>query len=381
MAGIYFHIPFCKQACHYCDFHFVTSLKYKEDMLRAMHKELRLQQAAGFFPSGQTLNSVYFGGGTPSILETHEIASLLALCHDLFDLSSISEVTLEANPDDLSPQKIAGLKQAGVNRLSIGVQSFFDEDLQWMNRAHVAAEAEAAIRAAQDGGIENITADLIYGYPLLTDKKWEQNIQTMVDLGIPHISAYSMTVEPRTALGTLVKRGKEKDMSDEQSATQFERLMERLEDAGYLHYEVSNWAKPGREAVHNGNYWKGEPYLGIGPSAHSFDGTCRQWNVANNAKYMQGLAGEVLPEVEREELTPANRLNEYIMTSLRTSWGLDLNKVRAEFDEEMWKPLAQALTQLEMGGLVKAREDQEGVFVLTKSGLMLADRIASDLFI
>lgn len=381
MAGIYFHIPFCKQACHYCDFHFVTSLKYKEDMLRAMHKELRLQQAAGFFPTGQTLNSVYFGGGTPSILETHEIASLLALCHDLFDLSSISEVTLEANPDDLSPQKIAGLKQAGVNRLSIGVQSFFDEDLQWMNRAHVAAEAEAAIRAAQDGGIENITADLIYGYPLLTDKKWEQNIQTMVDLGIPHISAYSMTVEPRTALGTLVKRGKEKDMSDEQSATQFERLMERLEDAGYLHYEVSNWAKPGREAVHNGNYWKGEPYLGIGPSAHSFDGTCRQWNVANNAKYMQGLAGEVLPEVEREELTPANRLNEYIMTSLRTSWGLDLNKVRAEFDEEMWKPLAQALTQLEMGGLVKAREDQEGVFVLTKSGLMLADRIASDLFI
>lgn len=350
-------------------------------MLQVMHKELRLQHAAGFFPAGQALNSVYFGGGTPSILETDEIAALLALCQELFAVSSPYEVTLEANPDDLSPQKIAGFKQAGVNRLSIGVQSFFDEDLKWMNRAHVAAEAEAAIRAAQDGGIENITADLIYGYPLLTDAKWEQNIQTMIDLGIPHISAYSMTVEPRTALGTWVRRGKEKGMNEEQSATQFERLMERLEDAGYLHYEVSNWAKPGREAVHNGNYWKGQPYLGIGPSAHSYDGTGRQWNVANNGEYMRGLAGDVLPAVEREELKPADRLNEYIMTSLRTSWGLDLDKVKAEFEPELWRPLAKGLSQLEAGGLVKTKEENDAIYVLTKSGILLADRIASDLFI
>lgn len=386
MAGIYFHIPFCKQACHYCDFHFVTSLKYKEDMLRAMEKELRWQHDAGFFATGTPIESIYFGGGTPSILEPGEIAHLLALCGKLFDTSALREVTLEANPDDLTAIRIAGFREAGIDRLSIGVQSFFEEDLRWMNRAHGAGEAETAIRLAQEAGLDNITADLIYGFPLLTDAKWEHNIATMTGLGIPHISAYSMTVEPRTALGTWVRRGQEPAMDEEQSARQFELLMQRLAEKGYEHYEISNWALPGREAVHNGNYWKGQPYLGIGPSAHSYDGQYRHWNVANNAKYIQSIRESGRPAAERELLSVSDRFNEYVMTSLRTSWGLDLNWVKQQFDPVYWQPLEEGLRNFESQGLIGIKNQgtenpgESGVFVLTRAGKFLADRIASDLF-
>ncbi|HLW49720.1 MAG TPA: radical SAM family heme chaperone HemW [Sphingobacteriaceae bacterium] len=395
-AGIYFHIPFCKQACHYCDFHFVTSLKYKKDMLRAMEKELHYRWETGFFPEKTSIESIYFGGGTPSLLEPGEVVRLLERCSKWFDTSSLGEVTLEANPDDLTWEKIVGLRDAGVNRLSIGVQSFFDEDLRWMNRAHRAEEAEAAIRLAQENGIENITADLIYGFPLLSDQKWERNIQTMTGLGIPHISAYSMTVEPKTALGTWVRRGQESPMDEDQAARQFEWLMQRLEEKGYEHYEISNWAIPGREAVHNGNYWKGNKYLGIGPSAHSFDGNSRYWNVANNSKYIKSLQDSGLPAAEQEILSTADRFNEYIMTSLRTSWGLDLNWVRRTFEPEYWQPLKAGLRAFEKQGLVREKdpdptteqaesssdqaESTPGAFVLTQAGKLLADRIASDLF-
>lgn len=379
-AGIYFHIPFCKQACHYCDFHFVTSLKYKEEMLRYMEQELQYHLKTGFFPEHTLIESIYFGGGTPSILAPREIDRLLSLCSKWFDTSQLKEVTLEANPDDLSKEKILGFRDAGIDRLSIGVQSFFDEDLQWMNRAHRAEEAKTAICQAQDAGLENITADLIYGFPLLSDEKWEQNIATMTGLGIPHISAYSMTVESRTALGTWVRKGQEPPMDEEQSARQFELLMQRLAGKGYEHYEISNWAQPGREAVHNGNYWKGHPYLGIGPSAHSFDGNCRYWNVANNAKYMQALQQTGIPATEKETLSTTDRFNEYVMTSLRTSWGLDLNWVKQNFGPEYWQPLLQGLRNFEKQGWINEKAQERELFVLSRSGKLLADRIASDLF-
>lgn len=390
-VGIYFHIPFCKQACHYCDFHFVTSLKQKEEMLAAMEQELLWQSQQSFFNSSVKIQTIYFGGGTPSLLNGEEIRRLMDCCAKYFNLSELNEVTLEANPDDLQGSKIQDFQKAGINRLSIGVQSFFEEDLRWMNRAHGAGEAELAIKTAQDAGLINITADLIYGYPLLTDEKWEENIRTMVKLGVPHISAYSMTVEPKTALGAWVKRGKEPAMDEEQSARQFERLMEILDESGFLHYEISNWAKPGYLAVHNSNYWKGVPYLGIGPSAHGFNGQKRYWNVPNNARYMNHLQESGEPLFEEELLSPTDHYNEYIMTSLRTIWGVDLDYVKATFPNSHSEALEKDLNRLESQGLVKRMscennisepglESKATAYVLTQSGKLIADRIASDLF-
>lgn len=390
-GGIYFHIPFCKQACHYCDFHFVTSLKHKEEMLAAMEQELQWHKQHSYFDSSVKIQTIYFGGGTPSLLDAEEIRRFMDRCAMYFDLSELSEVTLEANPDDLLESKIHGFQKAGINRLSLGVQSFFEEDLRWMNRAHGAGEAERSIKAAQDAGLSNITADLIYGYPLLRDEKWEQNIRTMIQLGVPHISAYSMTVEPKTALGTWVKRGKEPAMDEEQSARQFERLMELLDESGFLHYEISNWAKPGYLAVHNSNYWRGVPYLGIGPSAHGFNGQKRYWNVPNNAKYINHLHETGEPLFEDELLSPTDRFNEYLMTSLRTFWGLDLEYVKATFPKSHSEALEKDLNRFEIMGLVKRVSSENNIseqgleskttaYVLTKSGKLIADRIASDLF-
>lgn len=375
MSGIYFHIPFCKQACHYCDFHFVTSLRQKKDLLEAMKSELAMRKEE-LHGTGSTLQSIYFGGGTPSLLEADEIADLLAWCDSLFDCSQLREVTLEANPDDLSATKSRALKAAGITRLSIGVQSFFEEDLRWMNRAHNAEEAKSAIREAQDAGLANITADLIYGYPLLTDEKWASNIRSMVELGIPHISAYSMTVEPRTALGTWVRRGQEPPMDDDQSARQFEALMRHLAMSGYDHYEISNWAKPGYEAVHNTQYWKGTPYLGIGPSAHSFDGRMRSWNVANNPQYIAQIQSGERPS-EHEILGEEDRFNEYVMLSLRTKWGLDLAFVQANFTPAMHAHLLQGVQPFIEDGNLSV---DDGNIVLTPQGKLLADHIAASLF-
>jgi oxygen-independent coproporphyrinogen-3 oxidase len=390
-GGIYFHIPFCKQACHYCDFHFVTSLKHKNDLLQCMEKELRWRKSSGFFNESTEITSIYFGGGTPSLLSGDEVKRLLELCASLYNVDGLIEVTLEANPDDLSLEKLRALKEAGVNRLSIGVQSFFAEDLIWMNRAHGAGEAEEAIQRAQEVGITNITADLIYGYPLLTDEKWAQNISTMLELGVPHISAYSMTVEPKTALGTWVKKGVQMPMDEDQSARQFEQLMARLSEAGFIHYEISNWARPGFAAVHNSNYWKQVPYLGIGPSAHAFDGKHRFWNIANNAKYMNAFQQDqppTAPTVEMETLSITDRFNEYIMTSLRTIWGIDMHYVKNTFPLSHWGPMEIALNRLEKEGCVNKSSESEKssfgeantVFTLTNSGKLIADRIASDLF-
>ncbi len=374
MAGIYFHIPFCKQACHYCDFHFSTSLKQRDAMLEAMHAELALQSD---YLAGQSIATIYFGGGTPSLLAADDIQRLIDRVAQLFGIQTGAEITLEANPDDLDRATVLALKRhAAVNRFSIGIQSFFAEDLRWMNRAHDADEAQQAIGHVQDAGFDNITADLIFGYPLLTESKWQYNVGRLVALGIPHISAYGMTVEPRTALAAFIRKGRQSPMDDEQAAGQFEYLMDTLEAAGYEQYEISNFARPGRHARHNSNYWKGIPYLGIGPSAHAFDGHARQWNVRNNARYIRAIQAGQVP-FEREELRPMDRLNEYIMTALRTAWGLDLDVVTQRFGGEYAHTLYKGLEPFVANDAVSLTGQ---VATLTRKGKLLADYIAAELF-
>jgi oxygen-independent coproporphyrinogen III oxidase len=372
MAGIYIHIPFCKQACYYCDFHFSTSLTYKAQLLDALQREIKLQKD---FLGGQTIETIYFGGGTPSLLAGEEISRLIIAITDLHTVSSDAEITLEANPDDLDLQRIRALKQTPVNRFSIGIQSFFDEDLAWMNRAHRSSQAEDSVKRSQDAGFENITADLIYGYPLLTDQKWKHNLDKIFEMQIPHVSSYSMTVEPRTALASFIKKKEQPPMSEDQSAAQFLELMDAMQMHGFEHYEISNFSRPGHHSRHNTNYWKGVKYLGIGPSAHSYDGQKRQWNIASNAKYMEAVAAGSIP-AEIEILTETNRLNEYIMTSLRTIWGLEtakLNEIARGASDQLLK---EASKYLEKGWL----HMQNDTIYLTRTGKLYADHIASALF-
>jgi oxygen-independent coproporphyrinogen-3 oxidase len=372
MAGIYIHIPFCKQACHYCDFHFSTSLAYKAELLQALEQEIRLQKN---FLNGETIETIYFGGGTPSLLEGEQISRLINTITDLHSVSSGAEITLEANPDDLDPKKLSALRQTPVNRFSIGIQSFFDDDLIWMNRAHRSNEAESSVKRAQDAGFENITVDVIYGYPLLTDAKWKVNLDKVFDLQVAHVSAYSMTIEPRTALASFIKNKKQPPMNEEQSSEQFIQLMEAMQAQEFEHYEISNFSKPGHYSRHNTNYWKGVKYLGIGPSAHSFDGETRQWNIANNARYIQAIEGKTVP-AEIEILTEENRLNEYIMTSLRTQWGLSLEQLNLIAKGASEPLLKEAEEFLEKGWIIQKEE----TIYLTQAGKLYADHIASELF-
>ncbi|MDB5111858.1 MAG: coproporphyrinogen oxidase [Mucilaginibacter sp.] len=372
MAGIYLHIPFCKQACHYCDFHFSTSLQYKPELLQALVKEIELQK--NYF-TGETIETIYFGGGTPSILEAGEIQLLIDTITRLHSVSSTAEITLEANPDDLNKAKLLTLLQTPINRFSIGIQSFFDEDLAWMNRVHRAAEAEASVKRAQDIGFENLTIDLIYGYPLLTDQKWKHNLDKVFELSVPHVSSYSMTVEPNTALASFINKNKQPAMNEQQSAGQFNLLMEAMQLHGFEHYEISNFCKPNHYSKHNSNYWKGVKYLGIGPSAHSYNGEIRQWNVANNAKYIQAIVENKLP-AETEVLTETNRLNEYIMTSLRTMWGLDLDKLNAIAAASANEVLKAAQSYFERGWIAQ----KNNIIYLTPTGKLYADHIAAALF-
>jgi oxygen-independent coproporphyrinogen-3 oxidase len=292
-------------------------------------------------------------------------------------VSSNAEITIEANPDDLNPQRVKELRQTLINRFSIGIQSFFEEDLRWMNRAHSAIEAQSSIKRVQDAGFENITADLIYGYPLLSNPKWEHNIQELIQLHIPHISSYAMTVEPATALSTFIKKGEQKAMDEGQSAAQFLILMEQLKEAGFEHYEISNFAKPGSYSKHNSNYWEGVSYLGIGPSAHSFNGESRQWNISNNAKYIDQIQNGKIPS-ETEVLTKENRINEYIMTSLRTSKGMDLNKIKDQFGSDYANEIKNNLEPLTEKNWILMNEE---LITLTTDGKLFADHIASELFI
>ncbi|HTM97659.1 MAG TPA: radical SAM family heme chaperone HemW [Pedobacter sp.] len=373
MAGIYIHIPFCKKACTYCDFHFSTSLKYADEMVDAICQEIKLKRDR---LQGEIIGSIYFGGGTPSVLSAKAYEKIFNALTTHFTIASNAEITMEANPDDLDAQKIVSLRQLPVNRFSIGIQSFFEEDLIWMNRAHTATEAESCIKRSQDAGFENLSIDLIYGYPLLTDQKWLANIQQAIELKTPHISAYSLTVEPRTALANAIKKGQQPGLDDEQSAAQFLMLSQHLTKGGFEHYEISNYSLPGRYAVHNTNYWRGVPYLGIGPSAHGFNGATRYLNVANNAKYLAALNSLTLPETI-EELSITNQFNEYIMTSLRTQWGVDLAKITVDFGKYYTEQtLLQAAEFIDNGKLIKL----DNKITLSETGKLFADGLAVELF-
>jgi len=371
----YFHIPFCKQACHYCDFHFSTSLKYKEELLDAMLKEIELRAS---YLEDKKVESLYFGGGTPSILEAKEIDKLIGQVANYFEISSGAEITLEANPDDLDKKKVQDLRNTEINRFSIGIQSFYEEDLIWMNRAHNSEEARSSIMRVQDAGFENITCDLIYGFPLLTNTKWKGNMQQLIDLDVPHISSYSMTVEKKTALAHMINKGSTPALNEEQSAEQMLMLVDTLTSSGYEHYEISNFAKPDRYARHNSNYWKGNSYLGIGPSAHSFNGTSRSWNIANNALYIKGILAKELP-LETEQLSKNDRFNEYVMTSLRTKWGIDKKYVEHEFGSDFLNSLLKNIEEYVYNKDVNISD--QGIITLTPTGKLLADQIASELFI
>ena len=373
MAGLYIHIPFCKQACHYCNFHFSTSLKQKDEMITAILQELALRKT---YVRSEMLDTIYFGGGTPSLLSQADLALIFEKINQLYSIQEKAEITLETNPDDLSKEKLIELKNTPINRLSIGVQSFFEADLQFMNRAHNATEAITCIQNAQALGFNNLTVDLIYGSPTTTNANWEQNIQTVLDFDIPHISCYCLTVEPNTALDHFVKKGKAAAVDDEKAAQQFEILMATLKTAGYEHYEISNFAKPGWHAQHNSNYWLGATYLGIGPAAHSFNGTSRQWNVAHNTKYIQAITVNQ-PAFEKEILSKEQQYNEYILTALRTKWGCDINKIAnwgKEFKTHFQKISQDYLTK-------KLIQQKNNIFTLTDNGKLLADKIAMELFI
>lgn len=380
MPGIYLHIPFCKQACHYCNFHFSTSLKQKPELVQAIVKELELRQD---YLNGAALTSIYFGGGTPSLLSEAELNLIFEKIYSLFKVASDAEITLEANPDDLTFEKLQSLRQTPVNRLSIGIQSFAEADLQFMNRAHNASEAKICIENALQAGFENLTVDLIYGSPTTSDAQWIENIETVVNYGIPHISCYALTVEEKTALAHFVKVGKAPAVDEEQAARQFEILMQVLGNKGYEHYEISNFAKPGWYARHNSSYWFGEPYLGIGPAAHSFDGNnTRQWNVANNALYVKQLQDQTGFEnlsglAEKEMLTPAQRYNEYVMTTLRTMWGARLDQIEAMGARFSAHFLKIVIPFIAKGWVIQ----KDKTFTLSQEGKLLADFIASELFI
>lgn len=372
MSGIYIHIPFCKQACHYCNFHFSTTLKSKGDLVSAICKEIIIQKN---YLKEKSLTSIYFGGGTPSLLTDEELGQIFDTLNEVFTWTAQTEITLEANPDDITLEKLNSFKKWGINRLSIGIQSFFNEDLIWMNRAHNAQEAQTCIKMAQDAGFDNITIDLIYGSPTTSHEMWAENIKTALSLDIPHISSYCLTVEEGTALHHHVKKGKKMSPDSDVASRQFTTLIENLTTSGYEHYEISNFAKPEKYAIHNTNYWKGAQYLGIGPSAHSFDGRSRSWNIAHNQKYMQSLLENIIPS-EREELSPSTRYNEYVMTGLRTMWGVKLDEING-FGSEFVPYFLEGIQDEIKKGFVTQDEHK---YTLTQVGKHFADGIASNLF-
>ncbi|HET6225582.1 MAG TPA: radical SAM family heme chaperone HemW [Bacteroidia bacterium] len=385
MAGIYIHIPFCKQACYYCDFHFSTSLKNKLSFLKALEKEIALRK--DFFLHEKTTNkkidTIYFGGGTPSMLEVSELMGIFEILHKYFEIDKHAEITLEANPDDLSIQKLRDLKATPLNRLSIGIQSFYDEDLHLMNRAHNAKEALTVVQHAQDNDFNNISIDLIYGIPTLTHQHWEQNLRRAFDLDVKHISAYCLTVEPKTALDKLIATGKIKNVDEQHSSEQFEMMLKEMKSNDFQQYEISNFCKDQFYSRHNSNYWLKENYLGLGPSAHSYNGRVRQWNVANNAKYIRALENNLTLDsenalFEQETLTLYQRYNEYVLTSLRTIWGTDLNYIKQQFGDDFYTHCLKETQPYFLRDQIRREND---CLFLSDAGKLFADKISSDLFI
>ncbi|PKD21102.1 coproporphyrinogen III oxidase [Salegentibacter salinarum] len=372
MSGIYIHIPFCKQACHYCDFHFSTSLKKKGQLVEMLCKELILRKDEFSSPEIQT---IYFGGGTPSLLEAEELQLIFETIYSNYKISENPEITLEANPDDLTEEKIKVLAASKINRLSIGIQSFFEEDLKLMNRAHNAEEALKSIKLAKQY-FDNISIDLIYGIPGMSVERWKRNLEISLELGVPHISSYALTVEPNTALQKFIEKGKIKPVDDEAAKKHFEILVETLIKSCFEHYEFSNFGKPGYFSQNNTAYWLGKSYLGIGPAAHSYDGNSRKWNISNNPLYIKALENGEIPQ-ETEDLSLSDKYNEYVMTRLRTKFGVDVAEVSDKFGENYKIHFLKLAVPLQNENLL---EENNGIFHITSKGKFLSDGIAADLF-
>ena len=370
---LYLHIPFCKQACHYCDFHFSTNLSRKSALVDALCAEISLQK--DYLPK-QPLETIYFGGGTPSLLTESELAQIFTAIQAQFTVSPTAEITLEANPDDLTLETLQMLRQY-VNRLSIGIQTFDEATLRWMNRAHTATEAEACVGLAREAGFENMSVDLIYGIPNREPSRWQRDVQEILALDVPHLSAYALTIEPDTAFGRWQQKGKLPLADEAVAAEQFEELTSALTSANYAHYEISNFARDGQYARHNTAYWQRHPYLGVGPSAHSYTGHSRQYNIANNARYITAIQQGNVP-AEVEQLTRADQVNEYLLTGLRTQWGCSLIELNTLLASDFSQKQAPDLAAMYVTGWLTRTGDQ---LILTQSGKLFADRVAATLFV
>ena len=372
MAGIYVHIPFCKKACHYCNFHFSTSLGLQSEVVNAICREIELHKN---YLDNEPLSTIYFGGGTPSLLKSTELESIFDAIHKSFDIEKDPEITLEANPDDLHQDKIKDLFNLGVNRLSIGIQSFYDIDLKWMNRSHNSIQAHEAIYNSQEIGIDDISVDLIFGSPTTTMEMWQKNLELAAAYHVNHLSCYSLTVEEKTALYSMIKKNKTKSPNEELAALQFQYTVEYLRSQKYKHYEISNYAKNGKISRHNTNYWMQEKYLGIGPSAHSYNNLSRQWNVSNNKKYVDAIHQNIIP-CEIETLSKKEKFNEYLMTGLRTVWGCDSKKLQ-DIDKELFSDFLVSVKPM----LEELISFQNGNYTLKDSSKLIADSIIAELFI
>lgn len=374
MAGIYLHIPFCKKACHYCDFHFSTVHENMGEMVEAICQEIILRKN---YLADEKIETIYFGGGTPSLLNEIQLVKLMSVLRENFNVVADAEITLEANPDDLTKENLLAFKTSGINRLSIGIQSFREQDLILMNRAHNVEQALICVKNAKEAGFENISIDLIYGLPNMSSDDWRKNLEIAFSLDVDHFSCYSLTVEPKTALAKMIQQHKVSDIDDAQSALHFEILMDEISVHNFEHYEISNFARHKKYSLHNTSYWKRKKYLGVGPSAHSFDGDSRQWNVYNNSIYLRSLKKSEIP-YEREELTAKDKFNEYLLTSLRTMWGLNLDFVKNNFGDDAAIELEKKLSLLVVEQLVEVNETN---FILTRKGKFFADKISLQLFV
>ena len=390
MSGIYIHIPFCKQACHYCDFHFSTNLKKKDEMVLALAKEIEMRSNSITEP----IETIYFGGGTPSILSVEDLRFLIDSVYKNYKVVENPEITVEANPDDLNLDSarfdnetdlsvraelrtiFEAYRAIGINRLSIGIQSFFEDDLKMMNRAHNAEEAKKCLEIATQY-FDNISIDLIYGIPEMSNEKWLQNIEMALSFGVPHISSYALTVEPKTALHSFIQKGIIPQPDDEVAQEHFHILVDKLSENGFIHYELSNFGRENYFSKNNSSYWLGKKYIGIGPSAHSYDGKNRGWNISNNSLYIKSIQENKLP-IETETLTKTDRYNEYVMTGLRTIWGVSLDRIEEEFGKTYLDYLNQQAAKFIEDHLLFV---DDNILRTTKKGKFLSDGIASDLFL
>ena len=374
MAGIYIHIPFCKTLCSYCDFYHIISQTDNHDFVDALIKESAIRRE---YIGNEVVSTIYIGGGTPSVLPVKEIHAILENIRQLYTVDDNCEITVEMNPDDIGKDYLNSLKDTNVNRISLGIQSWRDSDLKFLNRRHNAAQAAYALEETIKAGFKNVTIDLIYGIPGLTSQDWSSNLDFSFSFDIKHLSAYHLTIEPGTMFGKMKEKGLFSEIDEEDSNTQFHVLIEKAESAGFVQYEISNFGKPGYFSIHNSNYWKQVNYLGLGPSAHSFNGYSRQWNVRDVKKYIKAI-NSGSPLFEREDLDKRTRFNEYIMTSLRTMWGIDLDYVEKTFDKEGYDYIVNIAGKLIDYGLMKP---DKKTLVLTNQGKMISDNIISELML